>query len=350
MACAGIYGLGKAYLPSPVKTCLSYAATPITRTAKKVASKVFGWNTIWDFLADENSMCQWLLTDVVMGRGMGFSGGGDTAKMETALMSQTFMLTKARVLAREKKEPFGKEDEYNEKIKKLYERIKTPKSFTLNLSIYLAETVATKMPGISTGITQDQITFAAGAGLGHLTPKILKAGLMLFVKHAYLGGSMSMSMDANSITSLIDQSGDEMMTAYSYWNKIMAMYQKEKMVKRAAEMRRRRSEMKGMPVVDIKMAEVPAYYVEPMPELFVKVKSSARASMDLWVFLMMIAMMAAVCYAAFKSGMGAAPTSSFPDNINPDNGMDPRCTGGDVYDMRPTRDVAGELEVADMML
>jgi len=354
---AGIYGLGKAYLPSPVKTVISYAATPITWTAKKVCSNVFGWHSIWDYLADEGSWSQWLLTDVMVGRMMGF-GDGKVASKETALMSKSFILTKKRVLQREDPEKHKftdeQEKEWSDKIEQLYERIKTPRSFTLNLCIYLSETVLLKMPGFPTSITQDEITFAAGAGLGLLSPQILKAGLMLLVKYAYLGRASSMAgMGAGGISAMLDNfgaDGDEMLTAGSYWMKIMALYQKDKIMKKIEQKRRQRSQMKSTGV-EIKMAAVPADHVEQMPDLFVKTTSSARASMDLWVFLMMAAMIAAVFYVAFKSGMVSAPTSTFPTMIGQDNaGMDPRCTGGDVYDMRPTRDVAAELDIADQML
>merc|ERR1711964_279218 len=101
-------------------------------------SKVTPWNNIWDFLADEKSSIRWMLTNKILGKWCGFSEG-KTAEVETALIAQTMILAKARALAMMKKEPFPKEAEYDTKMQKLYKCLMTPKSFSINVAVYLAE-------------------------------------------------------------------------------------------------------------------------------------------------------------------------------------------------------------------
>merc|ERR1711964_171698 len=173
---------------------------------------------------------------------MGFSEG-KTAEVETALIAQTMILAKARALAMMKKEPFPKEAEYDTKMKKLYKCLITPKSFSINVAVYLAEKLlgmAKKLGAVPKDVTPEFIEFATGHGLKHLDVKTLKALTQLLVKYIHSGkkmggggGTMAMLLNIAKDSS----NASAMLTTFAFYEKIKADFARAKAMKQKAAIR-----------------------------------------------------------------------------------------------------------------
>merc|ERR1711964_737779 len=292
----GIYAMGRACLPNAVKTCLGMATKPITWTI----SKLTGWESIWDFLADENSICRWLTTRVGLGGMCGFTDS-EICDSETRFIAKAINLAKERALVMSKGEtyPSDKEKVYKETMESLTKKLKTPNSFTINSAVYITDFIP-KLP-----LNKEEIAYGCRKGVKHLNTRNVSACINVFVKYAYIGKK---DADAQSTMNLY---GDDMMAAWALVSRIKSDFERQKILKEKHELRLK---SKADPIA-IKLApeDPKTAGKRPVPQpKKTKDTSKNRKDTDFWVFLFVASLVMALAGAAWFVGMGRAPSSDYP--------------------------------------